>query len=198
MSDNVLNYEIVLASGEIVNANADENRDLWLALRGGNNNFGVVTRFDFRIFPQGPFWGGSVYYFGHSFPDQIDALVTELQKEDATEDTHLMISIGFAAQFGPQPMCQNQIYYTQEVDQSPAVLEPFVSVTPQIDQMNSMRALTLKEAASEQSMDAKQQKRCVYSTFLIKVFGEDLLTCKQMLIHERNRESRHSDSKSSI
>lgn len=62
MSDNVLNYEIVLASGEIVNANADENRDLWLALRGGNNNFGVVTRFDFRTFPQGSFWGGSVYY----------------------------------------------------------------------------------------------------------------------------------------
>lgn len=85
--------------------------------------------------------------------------MTELQKNDASEDTHFMISVGFAAQFGPQAMCQNQLYYTQTVDKPLAVLEPFVSVTPQIDAMNSMRVLSLKEAASEQSSDAMQQKR---------------------------------------
>lgn len=37
--DNVVNYEVVLASGEIVNANAHKNTDLWGALRGGGNNF---------------------------------------------------------------------------------------------------------------------------------------------------------------
>jgi FAD/FMN-containing dehydrogenase len=156
--DNVLNYEVVLASGEIVNANVNENSDLWVALRGGSNNFGVITRFDFRIFPQSRFWGGSVYYFGDSFPGQIDALVTELQKPDATVDTHLMISVGFAAMFGPQAMCQNQVYYTREVEK-PAVLEPFVSITPQVDAMNSMRMMTLKEAASEQASDARHQVR---------------------------------------
>ena len=36
--DNVVNYEIVLASGEIVNANATSNPDLWVSLRGGSNN----------------------------------------------------------------------------------------------------------------------------------------------------------------
>ncbi|KAH8179346.1 FAD binding domain-containing protein [Sarocladium implicatum] len=46
--DNVINFEVVLASGEIVNANERENADLWKALRGGSNNFGVVTRFDIR------------------------------------------------------------------------------------------------------------------------------------------------------
>jgi hypothetical protein len=158
VSDNVLNYEIVLASGEIVNANAGSNSDLWIALRGGGNNFGIVTRFDFRTFPQGRFWGGSIYYFAPSFPSQIEALVTELQKPDATEDTHLMISVGFAAQFGPQAMCMNQLYYTKEVEK-PAVLEPFVSVQPQIDAMNTMRMMTLKEAASEQASDARQTKR---------------------------------------
>lgn len=68
-----------------------------------------------------------------------------------------MISIGFVAMFGPQTMCQNQVYYTKEVER-PAVLEPFVSITPQIDVMNSMRMLTLKEAASEQATDARHQK----------------------------------------
>lgn len=148
----------MLASGDVINANADENSDLWLALRGGSNNFGVVTRYDLRTFAQGPFWGGSVYYFGHTFPEQIDALVKELQDPAATKETHLMISVGFAAQFGSQAMCQNQVYYTQGVEK-PAVLEPFVSMVPQIDAMNSMRMMTLKEAASEQASDAKQRTR---------------------------------------
>ena len=56
--DNVLNYEIVLASGEIINANITSLPDLTIALRGGSNNFGIVTAFDMKVFPQGKFWGG--------------------------------------------------------------------------------------------------------------------------------------------
>jgi FAD/FMN-containing dehydrogenase len=52
--DDVVNYEIVLASGEIVQANAETNKDLWVALKGGGCNFGIVTRFDLRVFEQGP------------------------------------------------------------------------------------------------------------------------------------------------
>jgi hypothetical protein len=91
-----------------VNANAHENSDLWIALRGGGNNLGVVTRFDFRTFKQGPVYGGSIYYFGNSFPGQLKALVNELQKPDASTETHLMVSAGFAAMFGPQQTCLNR------------------------------------------------------------------------------------------
>ena len=38
--DNVLNYEVVLADGSIVNANATSNTDLFWALKGGGNQFG--------------------------------------------------------------------------------------------------------------------------------------------------------------
>ncbi|KAK8058961.1 hypothetical protein PG994_009409 [Apiospora phragmitis] len=51
--DNVVNYEIVLANGELTNANANENADLWKALKGGSSNFGIVTRFDMRAFAAG-------------------------------------------------------------------------------------------------------------------------------------------------
>jgi FAD/FMN-containing dehydrogenase len=44
--DNVLNFEVVLASGEIVNANRDVNPDLWRGLKGSSGNLGFVTRFD--------------------------------------------------------------------------------------------------------------------------------------------------------
>ncbi|RYO79221.1 hypothetical protein DL762_008269 [Monosporascus cannonballus] len=49
--DSVLNFEVVLANGTIVNANQTTNADLWRALKGGGNNFGIVTRFDLEAIP---------------------------------------------------------------------------------------------------------------------------------------------------
>ncbi|OKL57497.1 hypothetical protein UA08_06895 [Talaromyces atroroseus] len=57
--DNVRNFEVVLADGAIVNANADTNSDLFWALRGGGSNFGIVTRFDLQTHPLDLVWGGT-------------------------------------------------------------------------------------------------------------------------------------------
>ncbi|VUC36523.1 unnamed protein product [Clonostachys rosea] len=170
--DNVVNYQVVLASGKVVDANEKENADLFKALRGGGNNFGVVTRFDMRTFKQGPFWGGAVFYFPDQFPAQIDALVDELSKPDASEETHIMISLFFAAQMG-QVMGLNQVYYTQEV-QNPPDIQPFVTMQPQMDQLNSMRMITVKAAAEEQATMAMTGVRCAYMNTTVKADGTTL------------------------
>lgn len=42
----VENWEIVLANGTVVQANAKQNADLWKAQKGGSGNLGFVTRID--------------------------------------------------------------------------------------------------------------------------------------------------------
>src|SRR4051794_36889868 len=47
--DSLLAAELVTVDGEVVTASAEENADLFWALRGGGGNFGVVTRFEFAL-----------------------------------------------------------------------------------------------------------------------------------------------------
>jgi FAD/FMN-containing dehydrogenase len=58
-ADNVLEYEVVLASGQIVTASATSNTDLFWALKGGSSNFGIVTSFKLRTFPSKKVFAGA-------------------------------------------------------------------------------------------------------------------------------------------
>jgi FAD binding domain/Berberine and berberine like len=60
--DNLLETELVLASGEPVRVNADEHPDLYWAIRGGGGNFGVVTSFLFRLHQVGTVIGGPTFW----------------------------------------------------------------------------------------------------------------------------------------
>ncbi|KAH7356008.1 FAD binding domain protein [Pyrenochaeta sp. MPI-SDFR-AT-0127] len=60
--DNIRNYELVTANGDILDVNYHSYPDLFWALRGGGNNFGIVTRFDYETFPQTDVYAGSILY----------------------------------------------------------------------------------------------------------------------------------------
>lgn len=71
--DNVLAADIVLADGRQVRASADENTDLFWAVRGGGGNFGVVTSFLFRLHEVGTVIGGPTFWPVEISPEVLSA-----------------------------------------------------------------------------------------------------------------------------
>jgi len=71
--DNLLEAEMVLANGEVVRASADENPDLFWAIRGGGGNFGVVTSFLFRLHEVGTIIGGPTFWPVEESTDVLSA-----------------------------------------------------------------------------------------------------------------------------
>ncbi len=74
--DNLLEAEMVLANGQKVTASADENPDLYWAIRGGGGNFGVVTSFLFQLHEVGTVVAGPTFW-----PAELGAEVLSVYRE---------------------------------------------------------------------------------------------------------------------
>jgi hypothetical protein len=71
--DNLLEADVVLASGERVRASADEHPDLFWAIRGGGGNFGVVTSFLFRLHDVDTVIGGPTFWPAEASAEVLSA-----------------------------------------------------------------------------------------------------------------------------
>ncbi|MCX2928513.1 FAD-binding oxidoreductase [Streptomyces sp. NEAU-W12] len=77
-ADNLEEVEIVTADGRIRTADRAENPDLFWAIRGGGGNFGVVTRFTFRLHEVGPVITGGLAAWSADRADEVLATYREL------------------------------------------------------------------------------------------------------------------------
>jgi FAD/FMN-containing dehydrogenase len=87
--DNLLAAEVVTAEGEILEVDADRHADLFWAIRGGGGNFGVATRFEFRLREVPGVYGGMLM-----LPASPEVLETVLAAAaDAPEELSAIVNV---------------------------------------------------------------------------------------------------------
>jgi FAD/FMN-containing dehydrogenase len=102
-ADNLEQVEVVTADGEIRTAGRDENADLFWALRGGGGNFGIVTRFTFRLHEVGPTVAGGLIVWGAERVDDVLATYRDVTESAPRELTAaLTVRLAPPAPFLPE------------------------------------------------------------------------------------------------
>jgi FAD binding domain-containing protein/berberine-like enzyme len=154
--DNLIGAEIVTAAGEVLRADAGENADLFWAIRGGGGNFGVVTSFDYRLYPVGP----EVFFCYVLFP--VDRAVEVLR---AAEQFVAAEPSGFAPiavlgrvpavpEFPPdahgQPFVALLGMYPDDPGAGERVLAPLRSIAPPIGDLSGRMAYTQAQSVLDE------------------------------------------------
>ncbi|KAH7318407.1 hypothetical protein B0I35DRAFT_460820 [Stachybotrys elegans] len=161
--DSVTEFEIVMPSGDIIYANSEQHTELWTALKGGLNNFGIVTSFKMKTFESKDIWGGVTFYLPTAFPDLMQR-ACDFVFQDMDPNTHVMCSAGYG--YGHQgATCV--MYHTLGDSGSPS-LQPFITLEPQIKDMSTMRVSTHSSFSDELSNFSQNGVRQFWASITIK------------------------------
>jgi FAD/FMN-containing dehydrogenase len=129
--DSVTNFEVVLANGAVINANTTSHNDLFAALKGGQNNLGVVTRFDLKTLSQGLLWGGAIFY-SNSVDEELLDTFTAFKDPDRF-DPYAMITFGFTYDAVKRAFGTHSVpYYSHPEGVENSTLGSFAKIQPQI------------------------------------------------------------------
>ncbi len=136
--DNVLAAEVVTANGECLHVDAVSHPDLFWAIRGGGGNFGVVTRFQYRLHPIDHVVGGMLL-----LPATPDVIAGMVEAADAAPDALSIIANVMPAP--PMPFVPETQHgrlsvlllmcHVGGVEAGTAAIAPFRSLAPAIADM---------------------------------------------------------------
>ncbi|PYH35827.1 FAD-binding oxidoreductase [Aspergillus neoniger CBS 115656] len=137
--DTVIDYEVVLANGSVVHANSQSNYDLLVALRGGSNNFGVVTHVQLSAFAQNKtIWAGRVYYSIDTIDEQLQATAAFSEPDTYDEFSSLVVSLAWTPTTGA--VVSNNIVYTKP-EANPSAFATF-STIPSLADSQGFKTIT--------------------------------------------------------
>jgi len=140
--DDLLAADIVTADGQILRVDSETHPDLFWAIRGGGGNFGVVTRFQFRLHEVDTVVGGMLIL--PATPDVIRSFIAEA--EAAPEELSTIANVMTAppmpflpAEYHGQLIVMAMIVYAGEVNEGQRAIAPFRALaTPIADMIRPM------------------------------------------------------------
>jgi len=128
--DNLLSAEMVTANGNHIRASEKENAELFWAIRGGGGNFGVVTRFEFKLHPVGPEIVAGLLVFPFGQARQVLSKYREFAKS-APEDINVWAVLRKApplpflpADVHGREVVVLAVFYTGDKNGSQKLIEP--------------------------------------------------------------------------
>jgi FAD/FMN-containing dehydrogenase len=146
--DNLEAVEIVTADGEIRTASRHEHADLFWAVRGGGGNFGVVTRFTYRLHEVGPTVYGGLIAWPFERANEILGAYQEITREAPAElSVWLVLLRAPAAPFVPaswhgRQLCAMCVCYTGELARTEQALAPIRALGDPVLELLQMQPYT--------------------------------------------------------
>ncbi len=137
--DNLEEVEVVTAGGEVRRASAAENEDLFWALCGAGGNFGVVTRFTYRLHPVGPLVTGGVMLWEAAAAERVLETYRRVTESAPRElAVALSMRIGATAETVPErlrgrPVIGIVVCHTGDDRQAEHDLAPFRAIDSAVD-----------------------------------------------------------------
>ena len=142
--DSIESIQLVTADGEVVEADASRNADLFWAVRGGGGNFGVVTEFRFRAHPVGPVVLAGMLVFEFDRAHEVIAASRALQ-ETVGEDLTVAEVLAFAPPVAPfpedlhgRPMVAVGLVWAGDVESGARAVQPLRALGPALDLVQPM------------------------------------------------------------
>ncbi|KAJ7621508.1 FAD-binding domain-containing protein [Mycena polygramma] len=154
--DSITAFELVLPSGKVQTITQKSDQDLFFALRGGGNNFGIVTKFTMKTHPQPTVWGGSITYAGA----QGDAVTTALLNyTEKNTDPQTGLQCTYAS-FGGQDIVMVNLFYNEPAPPA-GIFDAFLAIPAISSNVSARSYLSLIQSANT---DLTAGMRGLYST----------------------------------
>jgi FAD/FMN-containing dehydrogenase len=140
--DDLLAAELVTANGEVVRADAEQHPDLFWAIRGGGSNFGVATRFQYRLHDVDTIVGGMLML--PATPDLVTRFIAEAQAAPDELTTILNVMVAPPMPFVPAAyhgtlVMMGLLAHTGPTDAGERAIAPFRALgTPLLDTVKPM------------------------------------------------------------
>ncbi|KAL8646384.1 MAG: hypothetical protein Q9210_006173, partial [Variospora velana] len=135
ISDNIVEMDVVTANGSEIKVSATSNPDLYWGMRGAGHNFGIVTKFQYKIFDYPK--GQDTYYVTYFFTeDKLEAFFKQLNQllndGNMPKDINTYALYLINPSISPQPVILFQLYYFGTPDQALPYVQPFLNLDPVI------------------------------------------------------------------